>query len=99
MTAFQLVGFVSLGVAVSVVLPLIRSWLPRPSSAEAATAIPRWERARPYVATALFSLIVAILIVASVGDTISTWQAAVLAGYAADSTLQKASTGNVNAGG
>lgn len=40
-----------------------------------------------------FSIIVAGLIMAFFGETITTWRAALLAGYSFDSTLQKLSTG------
>ena len=57
-----------------------------------------WLRIRPYLATVLFSLGAALLVVAFVGDTLTSWKAALLAGYTVDSTLQKISTGNWNAG-
>jgi hypothetical protein len=93
MSTFLLYLFVALGVAVSVVLPLVRAFLPKPGLARA-RAQARWVQARPYVATAVFSLIVGLLVVAFLGDTIHTWQSALLAGYTADSTLQKITTGN-----
>jgi hypothetical protein len=84
--------YVVAGVLVSVILPLIRPMLPKPLKMRNAPAH-FWD-AKPYLITAIFSLIVALIIVAFLGDTLSTWQAAFLAGYTADSTLQKLSTGN-----
>ncbi len=84
---------VAAGVAVSVILPLIRPMLPKPLAMK--NPPPKfWEYAKPYLVTAIFSLIVALIIVALLGDTLTTWQAAFIAGYTADSTLQKLSTGN-----
>jgi len=83
---------VALGVAISVILPLIRALLPKPPSV--LNKKPFWEVARPYIATGLFSLITAALVVAAMGTQLDTWQTALLAGYMWDSTLQKATTGN-----
>lgn len=81
---------VALGVAISVVLPLLRAVLPTPLRNGK-----KWEIAKPYVYTGIFSLIAAVLVVAAVPDQLNSWQTAVLAGYMWDSTLQKATTGNV----
>lgn len=48
-----------------------------------------WQRLRPYAILAAFSLAVSLLIVAFLGENLRTWQLALLAGYAWDSTLQK----------
>jgi hypothetical protein len=80
------------GVAVSVLLPIIRPLLPKPLGPADKSDI--WDIVRPYLITAIFSLIVALVLVAFLGETIETWQAAFLAGYTADSTLQKITTGN-----
>jgi hypothetical protein len=48
-----------------------------------------WQRARPYAILGVFSLGVALLLVSFLGDTLKTWQAALIAGYLWDSTLQK----------
>ena len=101
--------YVALGVVVSVLLPVIRQYLPRPEfrgGGGPPTFMERlgekisdfWEKSRPYVVTAIFSLIVALVIVAFLGDTIKTWQSAFLAGYTADSTLQKITTSSAPAG-
>ncbi|MGH7713298.1 MAG: hypothetical protein ACREOG_18565 [Gemmatimonadaceae bacterium] len=98
MSKLQLYLFVALGVAVSIILPLIRAFLPKPKKDPNIKWRDRakelWLKIRPYVATAIFSLIVAALLMAAFGDKITTWQAALIAGYGFDSTLQKLSTGN-----
>ncbi len=86
---------VALGVAISVLLPVIRAMLPKPPSAQEVGST--WAAIRPYVATGIFSLIVAVLVVAILGDQLNTWRAALLAGYTSDSTLQKFTTGNTAA--
>ena len=96
MSNIELYGFVALGVVISVVLPLIRAFLPKPQVGFRQWAGLLWPQIRPYAATAMFSLIVAALLMAFLGDTISTWRAALLAGYSFDSTLQKLSTGNTS---
>ena len=84
------------GVVVSVVLPLIRPMLPKPLAMKNPPS-KFWEYAKPYLVTAVFSLIVSLIIVALLGDTLTTWQSAFIAGYTADSTLQKISTGCISA--
>jgi hypothetical protein len=84
---------VAAGVAISVLLPLIRALLPKPPSALRNGKY--WEIAKPYVATGIFSLIAAVLVVALMEGQLDSWQTALLAGYMWDSTLQKATTGNV----
>ena len=84
----------ALGVFMSVILPVIRQWIikPKPELAmEGATSslAPIWKATRPYFATGLFSLIVALLLIAFLQDQLTDWRAALLAGYAFDSTLQK----------
>ena len=84
------------GIVISVLLPLIRALLPKPPKALASEM--KWEKIRPYVATGFFSLIVAVLIVAAMGDRLDSWSTALIAGYSWDSTLQKFITGNVSVG-
>jgi hypothetical protein len=85
--------WVALGVVISVVLPILRELIPKPSGGVTAGVsgfLPRlWAAAKPYLALMLFSLIVALLIVAMIQDQLGDWRAALLAGYTADSTLQK----------
>ncbi len=84
---------VAAGVVISVLLPLIRALLPRPP--QQLRDLPSWERIRPYVATGIFSLVVALLIVAAMGSQLDSWSKALIAVYLWDSTLQKATTGNI----
>ena len=88
---------VALGVAVSIILPLVRPLLPKPPEASALgrkRSPSKWQIVKPFFVTGLFSLIVAVLIVAFMGDKINSWQAGFLAGYTADSTLQKITSGS-----
>jgi hypothetical protein len=87
-------GAVVCGIVISVVLPIIRALLPKPPLA--LRGEDRWKRIRPYVATGCFAAIVALLIIAAVGDSLDTPAKALIAGYAWDSTLQKLSTGNAS---
>lgn len=84
---------VVLGVMISIALPILRQMLPRPKVQILSRGKSRvekfWEISKPYFITAAFSLLVAVIVVALIGDTINSWQKAFLAGYTADSTLQK----------
>jgi hypothetical protein len=83
--------FVALGVAASVLIPVLlaagpkrRSGLTRLKSA--------WSAAKPYLALAVASLLVAFVVLAifrSQGNDLKEWWQAFLAGYVSDSTLQK----------
>jgi hypothetical protein len=82
---------VALGVVLSVLLPILRRLLPAPSNQPSGNALQDfWKVARPYFVLGIFSLLVSILIVAVSGDALADWSKALLAGYAWDSTLQKA---------
>ena len=54
-------------------------------------AIKFWRIIAPYLLLGVASAVTAILIVAAMGDTLKDYRAALLAGYAWDSTLAKAS--------
>ena len=83
---------VAVGIVISVLLPLLRAFLPKPPKAlESARS---WEGIRPYVVTGVFSLLAAIIILAWMGDQLDSWSTAVIAGYTWDSTFQKLGTGN-----
>ena len=85
-------GFCALGVLISILLPIIREAIPKPQGKTAGieAIVPRiWKITKPYLALGLFSLIVALLLVAFLKDQLIDWRAALLSGYAADSTLQK----------
>ena len=84
--------FCSLGVALSVVVPILRRAIPRPegTTAGAADAVARvWRIARPYIALGAFSLATGLLLVAMIAPAQADWRVALLTGYAWDSTLQK----------
>ncbi len=87
---------VTLGVIISIVLPILRAMLPKAQvttlSRKESAAMRFWKITKPYIITGVFSLLVAVVIVALLGDNIDTWQKAFLAGYTADSTLQKLTT-------
>lgn len=80
----------ALGVAISVVLPILRAMLPKPPTGiDGLAVVSVWQTAKSYLILGVFSLVGAILIVAASGDSLKDWRAALLAGYAWDSTLQK----------
>jgi hypothetical protein len=90
----------ALGIVVSVLLPVIWSAVRRyfPAPVLTAWGVPGgaafsvkelWDAAKPYVLLGVASLLTALLIVAFVGDQLANFKAALLAGYAWDSTLQK----------
>lgn len=73
---------VTLGILISLVLPLLRGLMPVPPP-----LLP--PPARPYLAVGAVSLLTAVLIVALRDGQFSSPWTALLAGYAWDSTLQK----------
>ena len=83
------------GVVISVVLPILSKYVKSIFGGAAATE-PLYERvwrfAKPYLALAVFSIIVAAIVVAFLDEEINTLQAALLAGYVSDATLQKIAT-------
>jgi hypothetical protein len=74
---------VSLGIAISMVLPLLRALIPAPPPL--VPALP----AKPYLVVGAVSLLTAVLILAFNDGQFSSPYTALLAGYAWDSTLQK----------
>jgi hypothetical protein len=80
---------VGLGVVISVLLPILRQWFPKATGSTMAAESKIWPVAKAYVALGVGSLLTALLIMAFAGDSLNTWKAALLAGYAWDSTLQK----------
>ena len=86
----------ALGIVISVILPIIweavyRYFPKTPTTNETIppTLIAFWRIVMPYLLLGLASLLTAMLIVAFVGDQLTSIKAALLAGYAWDSTLQK----------
>src|SRR5262245_11078577 len=82
------------GIAISVILPILARFLPGSTGggglAGGESWLTRvWRVAQPYVVTGLFSALAALLIVAFLAEQLTDWRAALLAGYASDSTLQK----------
>lgn len=87
-----------LGIVISVLLPIlwevVYRYFPKPPPAAAPAAAPvvllsLWRVVVPYLVLGIASLVTAILIVAFLSDTLKDYRAALLAGYAWDSTLQK----------
>ena len=83
--------FCVLGILISIALPIVRTMLPPAPGAtlNALTLSDRWQQARPFVAIGIFSVLTALLIIAFTRGSLGDWRAALLAGYAWDSTLQK----------
>ncbi len=83
------------GIVVSVLLPVIWVAVRKAFPAPASTAAVRvdvqkyWPTVRPYLLLGVASAMTALIVVFALGDQLATPQAAVLAGYAWDSTLQK----------
>lgn len=88
----------AVGIVISVLLPILweavhRSF-PKPAPRDLGAGAPEvlekfWNVVKPYVWLGIASLLTAILIVAFMGETLKDYRAALLAGYAWDSTLQK----------
>lgn len=77
-------------------LPVLRASLPSPPAGTLAAGNSLLERflavAKPYLALALFSIIVSLLVLAAAeaaDKPLRAWWEALLAGYVSDSTLQK----------
>ena len=86
MPFIELYLWAAAGVVISIALPILRRLLPQPGPADLKGP---WDAIRPYVVIGGFSLLTALLVVALLGDAVKDWRAAMLAGYAWDSTLQK----------
>jgi hypothetical protein len=87
-----------LGIVISVLLPIlwqaVYRYFPKPTGPIAALAVPVslisfWRLATPYLVLGATSMLTAVLIIAFAGDSLTDYRAALLAGYAWDSTLQK----------
>lgn len=90
---FDIYLWVAAGVAISILLPILREMLPTPGSGDTegvGGVIPKLILvAKPYLALMVFSLVVALLVVAFALEQLTDWRVALLAGYASDSTIQK----------
>jgi len=83
------------GVVISVILPVLRKMLPKPRNMTYRTHF--WDTAKPYLALGVFSLVVGLLMIASLGDNLTDWKVSLLLGYAWDSSLQKLSPSGLRA--
>jgi hypothetical protein len=85
---------VFVGIVISVILPILRKAIPTPPQDSTFRNVlfkdRIWPIAKPYLMLGAFSALAAIIIVASVGDTLADWRLAVIAGFSWDSLLQKA---------
>jgi hypothetical protein len=88
-TILQTYSWCVVGILVSIVLPILMQLLPKPAGSAKQSLATFWEQAKPFVIVGLFSLLTGLLIVAFTWGTLKDWRAALLAGYAWDSTLQK----------
>lgn len=77
----------TLGVIISIVLPILRAQLPGSNAQRVALGF--WDVVKPYVVIGLFSIIASILVLAFINDPNIDLRGALLAGYAWDSTIQK----------
>jgi hypothetical protein len=83
--------FIALGVAASVLIPVLMAAAPKGPSGRGFGAR-LWTHLRPYLALAVASLLIALVVLAileSQDQHIKEWWQALLAGYVSDSTLQK----------
>jgi len=84
------------GIVISVLLPVLWAFVTRslrptlgPGGGVVVAWGVFWQAVKPYVALGAASLLTAVLIVTLAGDSLKDYRAALLAGYAWDSTLQK----------
>ncbi|AXA44619.1 hypothetical protein [Rhizobium leguminosarum] len=84
------------GIVISTILPVLWQYVriqfpsPRGLPDQPLAGLPEFLLAmKPYLALCLASALTAILLVAFLGDNLTDARAAILAGYAWDSTLQK----------
>ena len=96
MSGVQIYGYCVAGVALSILIPILRKAIPQagghPQSAEnwfVRLARAFWQAAKPYVIIFLFSLAVGVVVVVFGGNSLNDPGKAFLAGYAWDSTIQK----------
>lgn len=89
MPFYQIYLLTAAGIAVSILIPILRRLLPIPGLARTKDY---WKTFKPYIVVGAFSLVTALVVIAFAGNTLQDWRAAILAGYLWDSTLQKIGT-------
>lgn len=80
------------GVLISIILPILMQSIPQPAGGTASVGgfLSRLGRsAKPYIASVVASLLIALLLMAMTGDTFKDWKTALLLGYAWPSTFEK----------
>jgi len=87
MSTFETYLVVFAGILISFALPLVK-----PAVNKMRGRAVDWDVIWPYVKMGIFSAIAALLLVAFLGNVLDDWQAALMAGYAWDSTFQKIGT-------
>jgi len=88
----EIYPYVVLGIAFSVIIPILRQALPKPKTGAfvgKSLAERIWPIMKPYLILAIFSLIIGVFVVALSGDGLADWVKAILAGFTWDSILQK----------
>ena len=93
MALFETYLIVVAGILISVALPILRKYFPQRD----AQIIGRnfWRVARPYVAVGAFSLLMAVVVVASLEDVLSLdWKVALITGIGWDSIWQRVFKGS-----
>ena len=78
-----------LGIAISVILPILKKSLIKSQSKQEDAKKTLKEIARPYLIIGAISMCVGLLVVAFSGDTLKDWSTALMAGFTWDSILQK----------
>jgi hypothetical protein len=97
MSLIEIYPYVFVGIVVSFILPILRKRIPAEDKTLNLKGLARandfltraWPTVKPYAIILLFSVVSSILIVAYVGDTLTDWKTALLAGFSWDSIMQK----------
>lgn len=90
---FGIYAWCVVGIVISVALPplwaVVRQRFPADGAQPKGLVADIWDVTKPYLALGAASVLTALLLVAFLGDNLLDPRAAILAGYAWDSTLQK----------
>ncbi len=79
---------VAVGILISIALPILRRYLPKPTVQVMGSPI--LTVIRPYIIVGIFSMVMAIVVVAFVGDILEQdWRVALITGIGWDSIWQK----------